>query len=98
SMMFRSITRNLLRTSLSYFAIFMLVFVISGVWSLLNFMDSVTKENANNLKAIITEKHQIPSQMPRRFEKEIIDIAMNLPPEMRPKNAMDDVMTWSFVG
>jgi putative ABC transport system permease protein len=97
-MMFRSITRNLLRTSLTYFAIFVLVFVISGVWSMLIFIESITQENANNLKAIITEKHQIPSQMPRRYEKDIIDIAMNLPPDMRPQNGMDDVMTWSFVG
>jgi putative ABC transport system permease protein len=98
SMMFRSITRNLLRTSLTYFAIFVLVFVISGVWSMLNFIESITQENANNLKAIITEKHQIPSQMPLRFEKDILDIAVNLPPDMRPKNGPDDVMTWSFVG
>src|SRR5215831_16309174 len=41
-MMFRSITRNLLRTSLTYVAIFVLVFVISGIWSILNFIDSIT--------------------------------------------------------
>src|SRR6266404_8124429 len=34
-MMFRSITRNLLRTSLTYVAIFVLVFVISGIWTML---------------------------------------------------------------
>lgn len=98
ALIFRNITRNLLRTSLTYVAIFVLVFVISGIWSMLNFIDSVTQEKENNLKAIITEKHQIPSQMPRSFEREIIDIAFSLPEEMRPKNGLDDVMTWSFVG
>ena len=96
--MFRSITRNLLRASLTYFAIFVLVFVISGIWTMLTFIDSITAEKENNLKAIITEKHQIPSMMPRKYEKEIYDIAMSLPPEMRPKNGADDFMTWSFVG
>src|SRR5262249_51173336 len=93
-----SITRNLLRTSLTYVAIFVLVFVISGIWSMLNFIDSITEEKENNLKAIITEKHQLPSMMPRKYEAEIWDIATKLPPEMRPKNGTDDIMTWSFVG
>src|SRR5262249_20741569 len=97
-MMLLSITRNVLRTSLTYVAIFVLVFVISGIWSMLNFIDSITEEKENNLKAIITEKHQLPSMMPRKYETEIFDIAMKLPPEMRPKNGADDFMTWSFVG
>jgi putative ABC transport system permease protein len=97
-MMFRSITRNLLRTSLTYVAIFVLVFVISGIWSMLTFIDSITEDKENNLKAIVTEKHQIPSMMPRKYEQQIYDIAMSLPPEMRPKNGSDDFMTWSFVG
>jgi putative ABC transport system permease protein len=98
AMMFRSITRNLLRTSLTYVAIFVLVFVISGIWSMLNFIDSITEDKENNLKAIITEKHQIPSMMPRKYESQIFEIAMSLPPGMRPKNGADDFMTWSFVG
>jgi putative ABC transport system permease protein len=97
-LMFRNIIRNLLRTSLTYFAIFVLVFVISGVWTILNFIDSITEEKDNNLKAIITEKHQFPSQMPRSYEQQIGEIASRLPPEMRPKNGDDDIMTWSFVG
>lgn len=98
AVMLRSVTRNLLRTSLTYFAIFVLVFVISGIWSMLNFIDSITEDRENNLKAIITEKHQIPSMMPRKYESQIFEIATSLPPEMRPKNGADDFMTWSFVG
>jgi putative ABC transport system permease protein len=97
-LMFRNITRNLLRTSLTYVAIFVLVFVISGIWTMLNFIDSITQERDNNLKAIITEKHQFPSKMPRSYEQQILDIADKLPPHMRPKNGTDDIMTWSFVG
>src|SRR5437870_1598698 len=97
-MMFRSITRNLLRTSLTYVAIFVLVFVISGMWTILNFVDSITAEKENNLKAIISDKHQFPSLMRRGLEREIFEIAMSLPPEMRPKDGESDMMTWSFVG
>src|SRR5260221_9263470 len=58
AMMFRSITRNLLRTSLTFVAVFVLVAVISAFWSILLFIDSITEDKDNNLKAIITEKHQ----------------------------------------
>lgn len=97
-LMFRNITRNLLRTSLTYVAIFVLVFVISGIWTMLNFIDSITEEKQNDLKAIITEKYQIPSQMPRKFEDDIKRIASGLPEGMKPKNGDDDIMTWAFVG
>jgi putative ABC transport system permease protein len=61
-------------------------------------VDSITAEKENNLKAIISDKHQFPSKMRRGLESEIYDIAMNLPPEMRPVNGRSDIMTWSFVG
>ncbi len=98
NMIFRSITRSLLRTSLVYVAIFVLTFMISGLWSILSFLDGATAEKENNLKAVITEKNQIPSQMRPSLEAEIQKIAMSLPPEMRPKGGDDDIMTWSFVG
>jgi len=97
-LMFRNITRNLLRTSLTYVAIFVLVFVITGIWTMLNFIDTITEDKQNDLKAIITEKHQIPSQMQRSFENDIIRIASELPEGMKPKGGNDDIMTWSFVG
>src|SRR5260370_25611132 len=96
-MMFRSIKRNLLRTSLTYVAIFVLVFVISGIWTMLNFIDSITQDKENNLKAIISDKHQFPSKMRRSLDREIYDMAMSLPPQMRRKNGPNDIMTWSFV-
>ncbi|MFL5339421.1 MAG: ABC transporter permease [Gemmataceae bacterium] len=97
-MMMRNITRSLLRTSLIYLAIFVLTFIICGVWSILNFISAITEEKQDNLKAIVTEKNQIPSMMKPGMEKEIADIAMHLPEGMRPKNGADDIMTWSFVG
>ncbi len=41
-----------------------LVFVVTLVWSILDFLDKVTAEKSEDLKAIVTERWQIPSQMP----------------------------------
>ena len=41
-----------------------LVLVVTLVWSILAFLDEVTSEKKSNLKAIVTERWQFPSQMP----------------------------------
>ena len=41
------------------------MWVITGIWSILSFIDGVTSEKESNLKAIITEKYRNPSGMPR---------------------------------
>ena len=94
----RSLSRNPLRTCLTYLAIFVLVCVITFIWSILGFLDLVTQEKESNLKAIITEKNQIPSQMKPSHEDELKALIKELPEKNRPKNGDDDIMTWAFVG
>ncbi len=94
----RSLNRNLLRTSLTFLAIFVLVSVVTLVWSVLGFLDKVTAEKEGNLKAIITEKNQIPSQMAPSHEQQLMALLDELPPESQPKDRVNDIMTWSFVG
>jgi putative ABC transport system permease protein len=94
----RSLSRNLLRTSLTYLAIFVLVCVITFIWSILDFLALVTTEKEGNLKAIITERKQIPSQMKPSHEAELKAMIQELPEENRPKGGDDDMMTWAFVG
>ncbi len=94
----RSLSRNLIRTGLTYLAIFVLVVVITGIWAILGFLDLVTTEKASNLKAIITEKNQIPSQMRPSHEGELLALIKELPEKNQPKNGPEDVMTWAFVG
>jgi len=98
SLILRSLGRNLLRTSLTYLAIFVLVFVVTSIWSVLAFLDAVTTEKENDLKAIVTEKYQIPSQMKPSHLATLKGLIEELPPEMRPKRGDDDIMTWAFVG
>ena len=94
----RSLSRNALRTGLTYLAIFVMVFVITFIWSILGFLDLVTQEKESNLKAIITERNQIPSQMKPSHENNLKALIEELPEKNRPKNGDDDIMTWAFVG
>src|SRR4051812_23850139 len=63
----KSLGRNLLRTILTSSAIFVLVFVVTGVWSILWLLDRVTSEKSQDFKAIVTERWQLPSQMPYAY-------------------------------
>ena len=97
----RSITRNLLRTSLSYLATFVLSFVICAVFSVLGFLDAQTEEKSANLKTLVTEKNQIPSQMPPKFESDVVRLIEELGkqhPQVKLTNGDADIMTWAFVG
>src|SRR5690348_12636684 len=61
---FKSLTRNKLRTGLTGFAVVILVIVVSLVWTILVFIDVAMQEKAREFKAIVTEKWQVPSRMP----------------------------------
>src|SRR4051812_1584669 len=53
-MMLKSLRRNLVRTSLTYLATFMLVLIVSFIWSVLSFLDAQTMERAKDIKVIVT--------------------------------------------
>jgi putative ABC transport system permease protein len=85
----KSLRRNLLRTILTSVATIVLVFVVTLVWSILSFLNLVTSEKSRNFKAIVTERWQIPSQMPAAYKDQIAETA-----EVTSKNTM----SWSFYG
>ena len=97
-LLLRGLRRNILRTSLSYFALFVLTFVLSGLFTIVRFLEFITTEKTANFKVIMTEKYSIPSQMPPGYERRMEDLLQELPPELRPTGGRDDVMSWSFVG
>src|SRR5436190_4701542 len=90
----KNIRRNLVLTSLTSLTTIVLVVVVTGVWSVLAFLDRATTEKQRNLKAIITERWQIPSQMPFSYANTLTDGAAREPSDQHP----DDSMTWSFYG
>ena len=86
--MFRGLRRSPLRTSLTYLALFVLTMVLAFIYSVLVFMDNVTKEKEANFKAIVTHRTMMPSQMPPGHYdtfKQLLP-ARNCPPDMQPVN------------
>ncbi len=96
-MMFKSLRRNPVRTSLTYLATFMGVIVVAFIWSVLAFLDAVMTERAKDVKVIVTEKFQAPSQMPPSYEPGLAADATSLP-EGLAADPKKDLMSWAFVG
>lgn len=90
----RSLGRNRLRTALTSLAVMVLVLVVTFVWTILYFLNIVTEEKSKDLKAIITERWQIPSQMPYAYAPALSEGAAKRPSDAHPT----DAMTWSFYG
>lgn len=93
-LMFKNVRRNLLRSFLTGMATIMLVLVITMVWSILDFLDAATREKEKDLKAIITERWQIPSRMPFAYVPELERGGARNPGDVQPT----DSMTWQFYG
>ncbi len=90
----KNLRRNVLRTTLTALGTMVLVFVVTLVWSILSLLDSLVTEKNSNLKAIVTERWQIPSQMPFSYADPLGDGAARNPGDVRP----EDSMTWQFFG
>jgi len=90
----KNIRRNVVLTALTALTTIVLVIVVTGVWSILDFLDRATTEKQRNLKAIITERWQIPSQMPYSYANTLTHAAARDAGDLEP----DDSMTWSFYG
>jgi putative ABC transport system permease protein len=97
-MILRSLRRNLLRTSLTYLAVFVFVWVIIGVWSVLDFLSILMADKDANFKAIITERYQIPSQMKPSHIDALKSVIDEMPADLRPTKGEEDMMSWAFVG
>src|SRR5204863_1332339 len=90
----KNIRRNLVLSSLTSLGTIVLVLVVTLVWSVLSFLNRVTSEKTQNLKAIVTERWQIPSQMPFSYAGSLCDGAAREPGDVHPL----DSMTWAFYG
>ncbi|HEY2786314.1 MAG TPA: ABC transporter permease [Fimbriiglobus sp.] len=96
--MFRGLRRSPLRTALSYLALFVLTVVLTLIYAVLHLLSNVTTEKEANFKVIITERYSIPSQMPPSHLETLKRMIAKLPPDLRPVNGDDDIMSWSFTG
>ena len=90
----KSLFRNLLRTGLTAAATMLLVFIVTLVWTVLWFLNLVMTEKSKDLKAIVTERWQIPSQMPLSYAGDLADGAAHEAGDIKPQ----DSMSWQFYG
>lgn len=93
-LIFKNVRRNSLRTVLTALGTMVLVLVVTAVWSILHFLDRATADKASDFKAIISERWQLPSQMPYAYAAALSEGAAKKPGDVRPS----DAMTWSFYG
>ena len=92
-MIVKSLRRNVLRSSLTSMATMVLVLVVTMVWTVIYFLDLVTQEKSADFKAIITERWQIPSQMPFAYSGRLAEGASSKEGDAKPL----DAMTWTFI-
>ncbi len=93
-LIFKNLFRNKVRTILTFLATMVLVFVVTMIWTVVYFLDDLTKKKTENLQAIVTEKWQIPSQMPMSYARPLSDGAASKRGDIRPK----EFMLWQFYG
>ncbi len=90
----RNLRRSLLRTTLTALGTVVLVVVVTMAWAFLAFFDRITASKSRNFKAIVTERWQVPSQMPYTYAGTLAEGAARTPDDVRPT----DSMAWQFYG
>ncbi|MCZ2344219.1 MAG: ABC transporter permease [Bacteroidales bacterium] len=98
-LVFRSLRRNLLRTALTYVALFVLTGMLTLIYSVVSFLGKLTSEKQAQQMVIVTEKFAIPSMMPPGYASQVKAVIRDkLPKEYQPADIDKNFMTWSFVG
>ncbi|OAI55099.1 hypothetical protein AYO44_02875 [Planctomycetaceae bacterium SCGC AG-212-F19] len=90
----KNLRRNLLRTALTFLAIFVLAVVVTMVWSILDYVEGLMTEKTSNIKTIVSEKWSASSNLPFAYAAPISAGAADSsrPGDIRPM----DAMTWQF--
>src|SRR5205823_7875669 len=71
-----------------------LVLVVTMIWTVTGTLDAITTEKSRDFKVIVTERWQIPSQMPYSYAASLANGAARKEGDVRPQ----DHMNWSFYG
>lgn len=100
-LVFRSLRRNLLRTALTYVALFVLTGMLTFLYGILASIESLTQEKEGSQLVILTDRYGIPSMLPPGYINKLKGMMRDpevLPPELQPDDVDKNFMTWSFVG
>jgi putative ABC transport system permease protein len=66
-LIFRNLHRNRLRTAITCLAVMVLVLVVTMIWTVIYFIDNLTKEKKGNLRAIVTDRYDMQGQLPLSY-------------------------------
>jgi putative ABC transport system permease protein len=97
-LVFRSMRRNLLRTALTYVALFVLTGMLTFLFGVVSTIAEFTREKEGAQMVIMTDRFSIPSMMPPGYANQLKAVIRDrLPPEHQPADIEKNFMTWSFV-
>jgi putative ABC transport system permease protein len=99
----KNLRRNLLRTSLTSFAIGVFALMITIIWTIIYFIDLITVERSKDLKIIVTYKWSVPSQIPMTHADYLNPSSPKFLPQLvdeygKKLYGPNDFMVWSFYG
>jgi putative ABC transport system permease protein len=96
-LLIRNLGRNKVRTILNGLAIVFLVFMVTLIITVVFFLAEVTREKEADFKLIVTERWQLPSQMPMTYADYLNPQSSKFILDRRDVGP-DDFMFWSFYG
>jgi putative ABC transport system permease protein len=92
----KGVRRSPLRAALTYLAVFVLVAVVTMVWSALYVLDHLTEAKAKDIKVLISDKWDATGAMPWGYARPLCEGAAD---SRQGRNARpEDSMTWQFYG
>jgi putative ABC transport system permease protein len=84
----KNLRRNKLRNLITCLAVMVLVFVVTMIWTVVYFLNDFTKEKANNLKAIVTDRYDMQGQLPLSYVGPLSHGAATKPGDKVPADSM----------
>jgi putative ABC transport system permease protein len=94
-LMVKYLRRNLLRTGSTAFALAVLVFMLTTIWTVVNAVDKLTSEKSRDFKLIVADRWKNPSMMPlthaRYLNPKMPEFILN-----KGDVGTEDFMTWAF--
>lgn len=89
-LVFRSLRRNLLRTALTYVALFVLTGMLTLIYGVVKSIGKLTAEKEDSQMVIMSDKFSIPSQMPPGYAASLKGVIRAMPPSSQPRPMIDD--------
>ena len=89
-LVFRSLRRNLLRTALTYVALFVLTGMLTMIYGVVKSIGKLTAEKEDSQMVIMSDKFSIPSQMPPGYAPSLKGVIQGMPPSSQPRPMIDD--------